>query len=145
MKPPCPACGYIHTSNDARAIGRFAVNPMFAAAHAEAPRRATRAEAEADECVWRQERTLTTPPPFVPSLESHPPAVIVERPAMEPAPFPAVEMETAARAKAWSDFLGQVRMSLLVWEIDGEVRDGCEHVLAWLRRCRDDLAEVTPC
>lgn len=49
-------------------------------------------------------------------------------------------MEDAARAKAWRDFLAQVRMSLLVWEIDPEVRGGCEHVLTWVKRCRDDLA-----
>jgi hypothetical protein len=51
-------------------------------------------------------------------------------------------METAARAKAWRDFLAQLRLSLMVWEIDGEVRAGCEHVLVWLRRCQDDLARL---
>ena len=53
--------------------------------------------------------------------------------------FPAVLMETAARAKAWRDFLAQIRLSLMVWEIDGEVRAGCEHVLEWLHRCTSEL------
>lgn len=47
-------------------------------------------------------------------------------------------MEVAARAKAWRDFLAHVQFSLMVWQIDPEVRQG-EHVIHWLRGCRDDL------
>lgn len=50
-----------------------------------------------------------------------------------------VAVETAAREKAWRDFLAEVRMSLEVWRIDDALRIGCEPVTAWLRRCRDDL------
>lgn len=53
-------------------------------------------------------------------------------------------MEEAARAKAWCDFLGQVNLSLLVWDIDTAVRSECEPVLSWLRRCRDDLLAWLP-
>jgi len=45
-------------------------------------------------------------------------------------------METLARAKAWRDFLAQVRFSLIVWEIDPEVRAGCEPVADWIASCR---------
>ena len=55
-RTPCPACGHVHTSNDARAIGRFTGSPTFVAANASTPARKSRTEAEADECRWRQER-----------------------------------------------------------------------------------------
>lgn len=59
MKPACGACGRIHTSSDAVAVGRFrAQGPIgYRAANAETPIRSTRAEAEADECSHH-----TTPP-----------------------------------------------------------------------------------
>jgi hypothetical protein len=62
----------------------------------------------------------------------------------EPPAFPAVLMETAAREKAWRDLLAQVSFSLQVWQIDAEVRAGCEDVRAWIRRCAADLGSVVP-
>ena len=56
MKPACPSCGYIHTANDARAVDRFSAGVRYVAATAPTPIRATRAEAEADECEWRTRR-----------------------------------------------------------------------------------------
>ena len=53
---PCVACGHVHTSNDARAVGRFTSTPTYVAANAPTPARKTRAEAEADEFRWRRER-----------------------------------------------------------------------------------------
>ncbi len=54
MSEPCPSCGYIHASTDARAIGRFGTAPTrYVAATAGTPPRETRAEAEADECASR--------------------------------------------------------------------------------------------
>ena len=135
MKAPCDSCRYVHSTSDARAVGRFGGDPMFVAAHAETPPRVTRAEAEADECAWRQAQTTSAPQVVA---VRHP--VVKSEPRPPLAPFPVVEMETAARAKAWCDFLTQVRLSLVIWEIDGDVRSGCEDVLAWVRRCRDDLA-----
>jgi hypothetical protein len=146
MSEPCPSCGYIHASTDARAIGRFGTAPTrYVAATAGTPPRETRAEAEADECASRirpkpqtsgadagvaagDDRGAVRGParPDVPTAPEH-------------LPFPAVEFETAARAKAWHDFLAQLRLSLMVWDIDSDVRSGCEPVLAWLARCRDDL------
>ena len=146
MSEPCPHCGYIHASTDARAVGRFAATPtLYVAATAGTPPRDTRDEAEADECASRirpkpqtsgadagvaagDDRGAVRGParPDVPTAPEH-------------LPFPAVEFETAARAKAWHDFLAQLRLSLMVWDIDSDVRSGCEPVLAWLARCRDDL------
>ena len=145
MKSTCPACGHVHASNDARAVGLFSPEPtMYVAATAGTPARATRAEAEADECAGRQGRRNAQstdgaePDGQAPSGPSASAAPEQSRPVEQP--FPAALMETAARAKAWRDFLAQVHFSLMVWQLDGEVRDGCEHVLAWLRACRDDLS-----
>ena len=136
----CPACGFVHAADDAIAVGRFAPNPTYRAATAPTPARQTRAEAEADECRWRQTRE---PAPVPPSAPRPAPTVQNERaPEPEPEPFPALLMESAARAKAWRDFLVNVRFSLAVWQIDPEVRAG-EHVMAWLARCREDLAAIT--
>lgn len=132
----CEVCGYIHCSTDARAVGRFTGLRGYVAATAPTPIRETRAEAEADECAWRLRRPKRAPVPLPVTTRRAP------EPAAEPEPvqpFPAVEMETAARAKAWRDFLAQVRMSLEVWQIDETVRENGEHVVAWVRRCRDDL------
>ncbi len=118
MSEPCPSCGYIHASTDARAIGRFGTAPTrYVAATAGTPPRETRAEAEADECASRirpkpqtsgadagvaagDDRGAVRGParPDVPTAPEH-------------LPFPAVEFETAARAKAWHDFLAQLRRS----------------------------------
>ena len=134
FRSTCPACGYIHSSNDARAVGRLTETPTYAAANALTPARQTRAEAEADECRWRQSRP-SPPIPKVPPVPARPVVRVVES---EPEPFPAERMEVAARAKAWRDFLANVHFSLMVWQIDPEVRKG-EHVIHWLRECRDDL------
>lgn len=137
----CATCGYVHASNDARAVGRFTGEPRFVAADAGTPSRATRAEAEADQCTWRASRPAS--PPAAPSHRSSPPSSPVAVPSSEPQPFPASLIETAARAKAWCEFLTQVRLSLLVWEIDVEVRTGCESATEWVARCLDDLAVFT--
>ena len=143
----CPRCGHIHVANEARAVGRFdPTRPTMYAAASGGPLRAARAEAEADECAWRQSkpspspvvRAAVEPPPSPPAVASV--ADEGEGQASGGEGFPAVLMETAARAKAWRDFLAQVRLSLMVWEIDGEVRAGCEHVLVWLRQCTSELA-----
>ncbi len=55
----------------------------------------------------------------------------------------AARLEAAAREKAWLDFLSHVRMSLEVWRIDGDVRLHCEHVVTWLRRLADELADLS--
>lgn len=55
----------------------------------------------------------------------------------------AAALETAAREKAWVDFLSHVRLSLEVWRIDPDVREHCEHVLGWLRRLSSDLAALS--
>lgn len=144
--PTCPKCG--HVGHPTRAVGIFRNGgPIgYRAAYDIAPLCATREEAEADMCAWRVERRHRTPVAEVAATELVALPVRGDGPsAAEPepaAPFPAVEMETAARAKAWRDFLAQIRLSLMVWEIDGEVREGCEHVLTWLRRCVDELAAL---
>lgn len=143
----CPACGHIHASNDARAVGLFTADgPRYVAANAGTPQRATRTEAETDECAWRQRRrrhqtsgaeVAAAGPVALPVRGDGPSA---PEPDPEPIVFPAATMEAAARAKAWRDFLAQVHFSLMVWQLDDDVRGGCEDVLAWIRRCRDDLA-----
>ena len=71
----CPKCGHIHVANEARAVGRFdpTLPTMYAAASGGGPLRATRAEAEADECAWRQRKPSPSP---------------VVRAAVEPPPSP---------------------------------------------------------
>lgn len=54
----------------------------------------------------------------------------------------AAAVETLAREKAWRDFLAQIRASLLVWEIDGDVRTHCEPVVSWLRRVGAELTAI---
>ena len=132
-RTPCPECDYIHASNDAIAVGRFTASPTYRAANAPASERTTRVEAEADECRWRQSRPAA---PVSEPTALRPP--VVKAPAPEPEPFPAERMESAARAKAWRDFLAHVQFSLMVWQTDPEVRKG-EHVMHWIRSCRDDL------
>ena len=135
LRAPCPACDHIHGSNDARAVGRFTATPTYVAANAQTPPRRTRSEAEADECRWRQSRPAAPAPASLP-VSARPAAE--KEPKPEPPPFPAERMELAARVKAWCDFLAHAQFSLMVWQIDPEVRKG-EHVMQWLRGCRDDL------
>ena len=54
----------------------------------------------------------------------------------------AAALETLARERAWRDFLAEVRSSLLVWEIDGDVRAHCEPVVGWLRRLAAELTSI---
>jgi cell division septation protein DedD len=140
--PSCNLCGHIHTATDARAVGRFTGTTGYVASHAGTPLRATRAEAEADECTWRRNRQPETPAATIPQGEPVSRAVAAG-PKPDPEPFPAVLMETAARAKAWVDFLVQIRMSLIVWEVDPEVRAGCEHVASWLRGLAAEMQQMT--
>lgn len=64
MKSACTTCGRIHTSTDAIAVGRFQLDgPIgYVAASAGSPIRATRTEAEADECAQRPSRPAITRP-----------------------------------------------------------------------------------
>lgn len=51
----CSRCGYIHGTDDARRVNRFSAKPAtFMAKHGHTLR-ATREEAEKDECAWRIE------------------------------------------------------------------------------------------
>lgn len=54
----------------------------------------------------------------------------------------AARLETAAREKAWLDFLSHARLSLEVWRIDPDVREHCEHVVVWLRRLAAELTAL---
>lgn len=139
MKDACALCGFIHTSTDARRVGRFGGTPGYIAANADTPVRATREQAEADECRWRQRRGAARTLLFADDDAALFSAPLTAQPAPDAEPFPAANMEDAARAKAWCDFLSEVRMSLLVWEIDETVRANCEHVVAWIRRCQREL------
>lgn len=135
---PCSRCGRIHGSDAARAVNRFSGTPMFVAAHAPTAARATRVEAEADECAWwlsRSSRPVVVPASTIPSRP-----VSVSAVARATEPFPAARMETLARAKAWKDFLAHVAFSLTVWQLDAAVRENCEDVRDWVGGCRDELA-----
>lgn len=142
----CSACGFVHGSNWARAVDRFGGAPGYVAAGAPTPVRATRAEAEADECAWRAARRdevrLTVAPS--PAARVTPP----EAPKPPPGPFPAARMETAARERAWLRFLAEIEFSLTVWQLDPDTHTEASP-LAWLARCRDQLdailAEARPC
>lgn len=150
MRPACPECGFIHARDDSRAVGLFDPSgPRGYMAKSGGPLRNTRADAERDECEARQRRRSTqTPqggdsaaavdprPRLIPGEHSQGP---VTAPNPCPAdPFPSAAMETAARAKAWHDFLAEALFSLEAWRIDPALHEG-EHVLTWLRRCRDEL------
>ena len=52
--PPCPVCGWIHRpETSTRAVGRFTwAVPLYRADFDGSPRRATRAEANADMCDY---------------------------------------------------------------------------------------------
>lgn len=144
MSAPCPRCQHIHPSNAARAVGLFSrLAPTYVSSLG-GPERVTRAEAQDDWCEQQASSRTTeveaAPAPDVAASVPSPKGIATASTSVPVPLFPAVEMETAARAKAWRDFLAQVRLSLLVWDIDGEVREGCEDVLAWIRRCREDLA-----
>lgn len=54
----------------------------------------------------------------------------------------AAALEALAREDAWRKFLAEVRFSLEVWRIDPDVRAGCEHPVAWLRRLAVDLGRI---
>ena len=116
VSPACPLCGYVHSSDDAQAVGRFLATPTtFIAKHGCVPRR-TREEAESDECAWRvsnAEQREAKPCQAELAL----PMVVKQTP--KPAQtFPAATMEIAAREKAWLDFLAHINFSLTVWQID---------------------------
>lgn len=134
----CNRCGYIHCSDDARAVGRFSGQPRFVAKHGHIPRD-TRAEADYDECTWRVSRNIE--PPIVEKQ-----AVTIEVEAIKPRlpspPFPAAEMETAAREKAWLDFLSHANFSLMVWQIDSSIHGSMEAPTVWLARCCNELLEL---
>lgn len=56
MSSPCKACGHVHCSEDAVAIGRFrsdGVTGYTSTVHPEHPLRGSREEAEKDTCDWR--------------------------------------------------------------------------------------------
>lgn len=157
MKPPCPQCGFVHASNDARAVGRFTRSAAgYAADFGGAPVRTTRAEAEADMCTHRatssrlcgrMDRQPSSKGTALSSTDSPVSATRVRilpeaLQPQEPPSFPAAAMEVAAREGAWLRFLSEARLSLLVAEIDDSVRDGAGDVLAWLRRCCDDLSSL---
>lgn len=57
LRPPCPDCGHVHASDDARRWARFEATaaPGYRA-RSGGSLRATRAEAVADECRARVER-----------------------------------------------------------------------------------------
>ena len=135
----CNRCRYIHCSDDARAINRFSGQLRFVARHGHIPRQ-TRAEADYDECSWRVSNNILPPPVRYKAVEE---AVIVE---VEPikvlapaSPFPAAEIEIAAREKAWLDFLTHANVSLMVWQIDNSIHSSMEHPTAWLSRCCKEL------
>lgn len=49
----CDRCGWVHASDDARAISRFSNRRGFRANYPDSPLRATQAEAERDMCNRR--------------------------------------------------------------------------------------------
>ena len=59
MKSPCPRCGYIHPSDAAHVIDRFAAGPATYRARdvPDAPSRPTRFEAEVDWCAHHRHLT----------------------------------------------------------------------------------------
>lgn len=131
----CSRCGYIHCSDDAQAVNRFSGRLKFVAKHGHIPRD-TRAEADFDECTWRVSRNILPPPAKYKDVEE---AVIVEKPSVPVAPFPAAEMEIAGREKAWLEFLAQANFSLMVWQIDSSIHDSMEAPTVWLSRCCNEL------
>ena len=140
-RPPCPRCGFIHSPKHAVAVGRFSGLKGYRAVSG-GPTRETREEADRDHCDHlrrRSEQANPAQPALFDAATTKPELRTPDTPRPEPEPFPAARMEEAARAKAWHDFLAQVRMSLLVWQIDDDLHGSCEHVLAWLHRCRDEL------
>lgn len=55
-RPWCDRCGFKHHSAFARAIGIFSLpTPLYTANYPDAPKRATRAEAEHDMCTHRKD------------------------------------------------------------------------------------------
>ena len=56
-KKICGECGYVHGSDDARAINRFSPDrpTLYVAQHSNV-HRLTRKDAERDECMFRQEK-----------------------------------------------------------------------------------------
>jgi hypothetical protein len=140
--PACAKCGHIHCSRDVQALSRYTGVTGYRTADGEI--HATREDAQQWLCKQRQRRRdagASAPRAFA-AEES---ALFVERPPEQPravAEFPAAAMETAARAKAWRDFLAEVRMSLLVWEVDEVVRSECQDVVSWMRQCCTELTAL---
>lgn len=155
-KQPCPACGYVHASWDAQSTGRFnAAATRFVAANAGTPERATRIEAERDECQWRQRRRpssrgrMDRQPSSKGTVQNH-----ADSPASatrvrtlpggprlsDPPVFPAARMELLARERAWTELLKQLAFTLTVWDLDSDVRAQLEHPSEWARRMSVELA-----
>lgn len=132
----CRICDWVHSADDVIAVGRFSSAQKFRARYDGSPIRDTRDEAMRDWCASRKRRNQET----LPLIYSRPARVKrAEKIAVEPTEFPAALMETAARAKAWSEFLRQVLFSLTIWNLDAAIRDECAHVMDWLTACRDEL------
>jgi hypothetical protein len=140
----CARCGWAHSPQSVTRVAgsRFDTSAArgFIADYPGAPVRATRIDAERDWCDWRHAQTPPSPAPV--SAPAHASPDTTPRHEPPPAPFPAAGMETAARAKAWCDFLAHVVFSLNVWQLDPALHAECEHVYEWLRRCRDELDAI---
>jgi hypothetical protein len=145
--PTCPRCGWIHAA--VTVVGsRFRPGGITGYRSAlGGPVRATRDEAARDWCDTKRQQRNERPTPRPQAAEPPHlfdlPRIVGQSEPKPPPEFPTALMETAARAKAWRDFLAQARMSLLIWQIDTDLHDEIEHVLTWLRRCSAELADLT--
>lgn len=149
----CPTCHRVHDAGWVIALDRFGSAPRYLALGAQTPPRATRAEAEADACAHRATRPghlqASTPAPGAadPAEPPAPPAPPAADEGDDHGPasaraehiFPAAEWEVCARAQAWQRWLAEIECSLLTWQLDAQVRAGCEDPRLWLRRCIDEL------
>lgn len=138
----CLRCGYVHCSDDARAINRFSHDKSaFIAKHGQIPR-PTRAEAELDECTWR----INNKPQVLfiseSALETSGQVEMSEKAIKTVQPFPTSLMEIAAREKAWLDFLAHANISLIVWKIDHSLHGSIDAPTAWLSRCCNELLDI---
>lgn len=156
MAPTCPTCRRVHDSGWVVALDRFGgAEPRYLALGAQTPPRDTRAEAEADACAHRATRpgvqASTPAPDGAPSVTTPPAPAAAPVPAADEGQgvgqasagvehiFPAAEWEACARAQAWQRWLAEIECSLLTWQLDAQVRAGCEDPRVWLRRCIDEL------
>lgn len=144
----CTRCGWIHTAAGTILVGsRFRPDGIKGyRSTLGGPVRTTRDEAARDWCDTKRQQKAEQPARPAKIAEQAPlfnlPRTVKPQPQVAPPEFPAATMETAARAKAWHDFLAQARLSLLVWQIDTGLHADAEHVLTWLRRCSAELAEL---